>query len=35
LAGKPAERGSLEFALEVMRTYEAALLSTGQRVAVG
>lgn len=35
LAGKPAERGSLEFALEVMRAYEAALLSTGQRVAVG
>ena len=35
LAGKSAERGSLEFALDVMRVYEAALLSGGQRVAIG
>lgn len=35
LAARPAELGSLEFALDVMRAYEAALLSTGDRVAVG
>ena len=33
LAGRSAETGSLEFALEVMRVYEAALLSSGGRVA--
>ena len=35
LAGKAAEKGSLEFALEVMRTYEAALCSHGNRVLLG
>jgi len=35
LEGRQAERGSLEFALEVMKVYEAALLSEGQRVEVG
>ena len=35
LAGEPAGIGTLEFALDVMRAYEAALLSTGDRVAVG
>ena len=34
LAGETAEQGSLEFALEVMRVYEAALLSNGQTVEV-
>jgi len=29
------ERGSLEFALELMRVYEAALLSEGQRIILG
>ena len=32
LDGRPARRGSLEFALEVMRVYEAALVSEGERV---
>ena len=35
LDATPAERGSLEFALDVMRTYEAALLSNGEGVEVG
>ncbi len=35
LAGRPAEIGSLEDALEVMSVYEAALLSNGQPVEVG
>ena len=35
LAGEPAVRGSLEFARDVMRVYEAALLSEGARVAIG
>jgi predicted dehydrogenase len=34
MVGKPAEKGSLEFALELMRVYEAALLSNGNRVAL-
>jgi predicted dehydrogenase len=34
LSGETAEHGSLEFALEVMRVYEAALLSNGQTVQV-
>lgn len=34
LAGEPAERGSLEFALDVMRVYEAALLSGGRRMVL-
>ena len=34
LAGQPATRGSLEFALQVMRVYEAALLSDGRCVGV-
>lgn len=34
LAGKPAEKGSLEFALAVMKVYEAALLSNGKRVEI-
>lgn len=34
LAGQPAEKGSLEFALEVMKVYEAALLSKGNKVEV-
>lgn len=34
LKRQSAERGSLEFALEVMKVYEAALLSNGDRVAV-
>jgi predicted dehydrogenase len=34
LEGRPASRGTLEFALEVMKVYEAALLSDGGRVAV-
>jgi len=35
LLGKPAEKGSLEFALGLMQVYEAALLSEGNRVEVG
>ena len=34
LKGRAAEIGSLEFALSVMRVYEAALLSEGNRVTV-
>jgi predicted dehydrogenase len=34
LEGKPASRGALELALEVMKVYEAALLSNGERVPV-
>ncbi len=34
LAGQPAEKGSLEFALEVMKVYEAALLSNGNEVLI-
>jgi hypothetical protein len=34
LAEQKAERGSLEFALHLMRIYEAALMSTGDCVAV-
>ncbi len=34
LEGRPASKGSLEFALDVMRLYEAALLSDGRRVVV-
>ena len=34
LAGRAAEHGSLEFALDVMKAYEAALRSGGQRVAI-
>jgi predicted dehydrogenase len=34
LAGQPATKGSLEFAREVMRVYEAALVSTGDRIAL-
>ncbi len=34
LNGRPATRGSLEFALDVMNVYEAALLSDGRTVAV-
>ena len=34
LTGQPAEQGSLEFALEVMRVYEAGLRSGGETVAV-
>ena len=34
LAGKPAEKGSLEFALEVMKVYEAGLLSKGNRIEI-
>lgn len=32
LAGKPAEQGSLEFALDVMKVYEAGLRSEGDKV---
>jgi predicted dehydrogenase len=32
LAGKPAEKGSLEFTRDVMKVYEAGLLSNGQRI---
>ena len=32
LEGRPAQQGSLEFALSLMRTYEAALLSEGRRI---
>jgi predicted dehydrogenase len=34
LEGKQAEKGSLEFALDVMKVYEAALLSNGKRVVI-
>lgn len=34
LDGKPAVKGSLEFALEVMKVYEAALLSGGSRISI-
>ena len=34
LEGKPAEQGSLEFALEVMKVYEAGLRSEGETVSV-
>ncbi len=34
LSDRPAELGSLEFALSVMKVYEAALLSNGQRVEI-
>lgn len=34
LAGEPATKGSLEFALTVMKIYEAALLSKGERIQV-
>ena len=34
LAGKPAQKGSLEFTLEVMKVYEAALLSKGDRIEI-
>lgn len=34
LSGQPANRGSLEFTLDIMRIYEAALLSSGERVEV-
>ena len=34
LAGKAAQRGSLEFTLEVMKVYEAALVSKGNRITI-
>jgi predicted dehydrogenase len=34
IAGEQAEKGSLEFALEVMKVYEAALLSGGNRICI-
>ena len=34
LSGTPAEQGSLEFALEVMKVYEAGLRSAGETVAI-
>ena len=34
LSGEPAETGSLEFTLEVMKVYEAALRSNGRRMAI-
>ena len=34
LKGKPAEQGSLEFALEVMKVYEAGLRSEGDSVSI-
>ncbi|MXV78647.1 Gfo/Idh/MocA family oxidoreductase [Candidatus Poribacteria bacterium] len=34
LEGKPAEMGSLEFALEVMKVYEAGLRSEGNRIVI-
>ena len=34
LSEKAAKMGSLEFALSVMKVYEAALLSDGNRVAL-
>ena len=35
LAGEAGVTGSLEFALEVMRVYQAGLLSNGDRVTLG
>ena len=35
LEGRPAEEGTLEFALTIMRIYEAAVLSEGERIAIG
>ena len=35
LADRPAQQGSLEFTLHLMRVYEAALRSEGSRVALG
>jgi predicted dehydrogenase len=32
LEGRPAEMGSLEFALEIMKVYEAGLLSNGEKI---
>ena len=32
LDSKPPEKGSLEFALEVMKVYEAGLVSEGDRI---
>lgn len=34
LERRPAERGSLEFALHLMKVYEAALLSNGETIAI-
>jgi predicted dehydrogenase len=34
LAGTPAQHGTLEFALDVMKVYEAGLLSQGRRIAI-
>jgi len=34
LEGKPAEKGSLEFALGVMKVYEAGLISKGRRIVI-
>ena len=34
LMGKPVEQGSLEFALLVMKAYEAGLLSEGDRIGI-
>ena len=34
LAEKPAIEGSLEFALQVMKVYEAGLLSEGNRIEI-
>lgn len=34
LLGEPAQKGSLEFTLEVMKVYEAGLLSKGSRIAI-
>lgn len=34
LEGKVVDKGSLEFALEVMRIYEAGLISRGQRIQI-
>ncbi|MDE0506155.1 MAG: gfo/Idh/MocA family oxidoreductase, partial [Candidatus Poribacteria bacterium] len=34
LKSTPAEQGSLEFALEVMKVYEAGLLSDGDRIEI-
>jgi predicted dehydrogenase len=34
LANRPAEKGSLEFTLDVMKIYEAGLLSNGRRIVL-
>ncbi len=34
LEGRPAQRGSLEFALELMKVYEAGLVSGGRRISI-